>query len=130
MELPRDTQFPGPPKVEPAKPFDLDAALGRTPIKNGDVIRVRERITVPPLDNAPETKDERYIGGTHYKDMDIEPWDVVDTWPRDQRIGFYRGGALKYIMRMGAKDQSAKEIAKGQAYVRKLLAILEEPTNG
>ena len=31
MEIPRDTQFPGPAKVEPPKPFNLDAALGRTP---------------------------------------------------------------------------------------------------
>lgn len=66
------------------------------------------------------------IAGTHYKDMGVEPWDVVDTWPIEQRIGYYRGGALKYIMRMGSKDDSAQEIAKGKHYTEKLLEVLEE----
>jgi len=69
---------------------------------------------------------DRQIGGDHYKRMDIEPWDVVDTWPLEQRIGYYRGGALKYLMRMGSKDESAEEIAKGQHYMEKLLELLIE----
>ena len=44
---------------------------------------------------------EKQFGGDHYKRMGIEPWDVVDTWPLEQRVGYYRGGALKYTMRMG-----------------------------
>jgi hypothetical protein len=63
-------------------------------------------------------------GGTHYKEMGVQPWDVVDTWSREQQIGYYRGGALKYIMRMGTKDQSAREIAKGKHYMQKLLEVL------
>jgi hypothetical protein len=69
---------------------------------------------------------DRQIGGDHYKRMDVEPWDVVDTWPLEQRIGYYRGGALKYLMRMGSKDESAEEIAKGQHYMEKLLELLIE----
>jgi hypothetical protein len=72
------------------------------------------------------TARDRQIGGDHYKRMDIEPWDVVDTWPLEQRIGYYRGGALKYLMRMGSKDESAEEIAKGQHYMEKLLELLIE----
>jgi hypothetical protein len=66
------------------------------------------------------------VGGNHYKDMAVEPWDVVDTWPREQRIGFYRGNALKYIMRMGTKDEQLKEIGKAQHYLQKLVEELEE----
>jgi hypothetical protein len=51
---------------------------------------------------------------------------VVDTWSKEQQIGYYRGGALKYIMRMGAKDQSATEIAKGRHYMQKLLEVLSD----
>ena len=54
----------------------------------------------------------RQVAGTHYRDMGVQPWDVIDTWPRDQKIGYYRGGALKYLMRMGAKDESEQEIAR------------------
>jgi hypothetical protein len=28
---------------------------------------------------------EKQFGGDHYKRMGIEPWDVVDTWPLEQR---------------------------------------------
>tara|TARA_R110000868_G_scaffold116026_1_gene309411 strand:+ start:416 stop:658 length:243 start_codon:yes stop_codon:yes gene_type:complete len=68
----------------------------------------------------------RQVAGTHYRDMGVQPWDVIDTWPRNQKIGFYRGGALKYLMRMGAKDENAQEIAKGQHYMEKLLEVLRE----
>lgn len=69
---------------------------------------------------------DRQVGGTHYKDMGIQTWDVVDTWPLEQRIGYYRGGALKYLMRMGSKDAEAQEIAKGQHYLEKLLEVLRD----
>ena len=67
------------------------------------------------------------IGGTHYKDAAVQPWDVIDTWPMEQRIGAYRAGALKYLMRMGSKDESAQEVAKGTHYMRKLLEVLQPP---
>lgn len=66
------------------------------------------------------------VAGDHYKKMGVEPWDVVDTWPLDQRIGAYRHGALKYLMRMGSKDQNAQEIAKGKHYMEKLLEVLND----
>jgi len=64
-------------------------------------------------------------GGTHYVEMLVQPWDVIDTWPREQRIGAYRAGALKYLMRMGSKDLDTQEIAKGIHYMKKLLETLE-----
>ena len=70
--------------------------------------------------------NDRQVGGTHYKDMGVEPWDVVDTWPLEQRIGYYRGGALKYTMRMGTKDECLQEIKKGAHYMQKLIEVLEE----
>lgn len=73
-----------------------------------------------------QSANTRQVAGTHYKDMGVEPWDVVDTWPLEQRIGAYRHGALKYLMRMGSKDESAQEIAKGIHYMEKLLEVLKE----
>lgn len=72
------------------------------------------------------TANDRQEGGTHYIEMQVTPWDVVDTWPIEQRIGYYRGGALKYVMRMGSKDESPKEIQKGKHYLEKLLEVLGE----
>lgn len=68
--------------------------------------------------------DERQVAGTHYREMGISPWQVIDSWSREQQIGFYRGNALKYLMRMGSKDQSATEIAKAEHYIQKLLEVL------
>lgn len=65
------------------------------------------------------------IGGDHYKNMAVEPWDVVDTWPVEQRIGAYRHGALKYLMRMGSKDEQVQEIRKSIHYLQKLVEVLE-----
>lgn len=72
------------------------------------------------------TANAKQVGGAHYKTLGVEPWDVVDTWPLEQRIGYYRGNALKYIMRCGSKDESAQEIGKGIHYLEKLLEVLKE----
>lgn len=71
------------------------------------------------------TANEKQVGGQHYKQMGVEPWDVVDTWPIEQQIGYYRGGALKYIMRMGTKDEQIQEIGKARHYMDKLIEVLE-----
>ena len=79
-----------------------------------------------PIDKALQPARDTQVAGDHYKTMGVQPWDVVDSWPLEQRIGYYRGGALKYLMRMGSKDQSAQEIAKGKHYMEKLLEVLNE----
>lgn len=73
--------------------------------------------------------NDKQVAGTHYKNMGVEPWDVVDTWPLEQRIGAYRHGALKYLMRMGSKDEQLQEIKKCGHYIEKLIEVLEE-SNG
>jgi len=68
----------------------------------------------------------RQVGGDHYKEMKVEPWDVVDTWSSEQRIGFYRGNAVKYLMRVGRKPGADTDAAKAQHYIQKLIEVLEE----
>lgn len=71
-----------------------------------------------------ETANKTMVGGTHYLDMGVQPWDVVATWPAEQQIGFFRGNAVKYLMRMGTKDEQLQEVRKAQHYVQKLLEVL------
>lgn len=66
------------------------------------------------------------IAGDHYQRMAIQPWDIVDTWPLERRIGFYQGNILKYILRLDAKDQPAVNARKAEHYCAKLAAVLEE----
>ena len=63
-------------------------------------------------------------GSAHYKTLAIEPWDVIDTWPRDQQIGYHRGNILKYTMRMGHKDDAIQEAKKIRHYAEKLVEVL------
>ena len=77
-------------------------------------------------EEKPQRANDIQVGGNHYKDAGVQPWEVIDTWPLDQRIGFYRGNALKYTMRMGTKDEQLTEIKKAQHYLQKLVEVLEE----
>lgn len=76
--------------------------------------------------NAKLSANAKQVGGTHYKDMGVQPWDVVDTWPYEQRIGYYRGGALKYVMRSGRKDEEIQEAGKAIHYLEKLIETLKD----
>jgi hypothetical protein len=69
---------------------------------------------------------DRQVGGDHYKNMGVEPWDVIGTWPQAQQIGFYRGNALKYLMRAGSKDDPLQEIKKARHYLDRLIELLGE----
>lgn len=69
--------------------------------------------------------DDIQIGGDHYKRMGVSPWEVVDTWPIAEQIGFYRGNALKYTMRLHDKDTPVENIQKAAHYCNKLAEILK-----
>jgi len=70
--------------------------------------------------------DQIQYGGEHYKKMTVSPWDVIDSFPREQQIGAYRANAIKYLLRMGSKDDSVLEIKKAIHYLRKLVKVLED----
>lgn len=71
---------------------------------------------------------KKQAGGAHYTAMSVQPWDVIDTWPIDQQIGFHRGNALKYIMRMGSKDVTLQEVRKAIHYLEKLAELMTANT--
>ena len=77
------------------------------------------------INSSQNAANTRQVGGAHYKDMDIQPWNIIDQGPREQAIGFYRYNALKYVMRAGDKDPFKQDIAKAHHYLEKLLEILE-----
>ncbi len=64
------------------------------------------------------------VGGDHYKRLDVQPWDVFDCWPLEQRIGAYRANATKYLMRMGAKGSAVEDARKARQYLEKLIEVL------
>ena len=98
--------------------------IGTVMLTYGEQDQKDAQYVLDQLDKIQTARDKQ-VAGTHYKDMGVEPWDVVDTWPLEQRIGAYRHGALKYVMRMGSKDEQLQEIKKCGHYIEKLIEVLE-----
>lgn len=70
------------------------------------------------------SSQDRQVGGTHYQDMPVQPWDVLNQWPLDQQIGFYRGTALGYLMRAGLKGDPLEEFEKAHHTLERLIEIM------
>ena len=43
---------------------------------------------------------KKQIDGTHYKDMDIQPWEIIEK----NKLDYFEGAALKYLLRWRVKD--------------------------
>ena len=75
--------------------------------------------------------DSRQVGGTHYKDMCIQPWETMEyVLTREEFVGYLKGCILKYSMRAGNKDgeDPEKEAAKARHYAEKLKEVQKGST--
>lgn len=71
--------------------------------------------------------DEKQVGGTHYKDMSIQPWTVMEAVLSIEEFrGFLKGNIIKYSMRQGRKDSD--DGGKALHYLQKLKAMEEKDT--
>ncbi len=70
--------------------------------------------------------DDIQEGGNHYKQMAVEPWDIYDSWPAEQRIGAYRANCVKYVLRLEDKDSRVLNARKLKHYATKLVEVAEE----
>lgn len=69
--------------------------------------------------------DETQIGGSHYIDMPIQPWDVMECVMSEQEfIGFLKGNIIKYSMRAGHKGDAKLDLEKAKHYKQKLTEML------
>jgi len=68
--------------------------------------------------------DDLQIGGSHYKDMSVQPWHVMEmVLSREEFIGFLKGNIIKYSMRQGRKEGS-DDANKCHHYIVKLGEVL------
>ena len=69
------------------------------------------------------TADARQVGGSHYRDMQMQPWDVMQAvlTPEEFR-GFLKASIIKYAMRQGKKE-GTDDAGKAQHYAQKLAEI-------
>ena len=65
--------------------------------------------------------DAIQIDGTHYKDMPMQPWDVMQAvMTAEEFRGFLKGNIIKYAMRDGKKPGAGADAAKAGHYRQKL----------
>ena len=64
--------------------------------------------------------DEKQVGGSHYKDMTVQPWAVMKAVLTPEEFqGFLKGNIIKYSMRQGKKEDS-DDGNKALHYMQKL----------
>lgn len=82
--------------------------------------------TFPKIqDVAQPSADEVQVGGTHYKDMGMQPWEVMKAvLTREEWIGYLKGNVIKYGMRQGKKDSD--DASKAKHYAQKLQEEIEK----
>lgn len=85
----------------------------------GDIIAYRVKRTQAQAASANATQ----VGGTHYKDMPIQPWEVMEAvlTPAEFR-GYLKGCILKYSMRAGKKE-GTDDAGKARHYRQKLREV-------
>ena len=87
-------------------------------------IRKEEQATPVREESKPSEKvDQQQVGGTHYKDMGVQPWIAMEAWMTpEQFAGFLRGNAIKYLARCDVKGGIA-DIKKARHYIDKLVEV-------
>lgn len=77
----------------------------------------------PEIQDVPA--DEVQVGGTHYKDMGMQPWAVMKiVMTEAEWIGYLKGNVIKYGMRQGKKGSD--DAGKARHYAQKLQEEIEK----
>jgi hypothetical protein len=72
--------------------------------------------------------DDIQFGGSHYKDMAVQPWTVMEAvLTHEEFVGYLKGNCIKYAMRNGKKDEH--DTNKFFHYSQKLEEILHGHDN-
>ena len=69
------------------------------------------------------TANDIQVGGTHYKEMPMQPWEVMEhVLTHAEFVGFLKGNIIKYSMRAGRKE-GTDDAAKAKHYAEKLKMV-------
>lgn len=75
--------------------------------------------------------NKEQVGGDHYKQMKIQPWDAMEAWlSPNQFRGFLLGSAIAYLARVNTKGVEGKggvqDIKKAKHYLEKIIELEEK----
>ena len=67
--------------------------------------------------------DDLQISGNHYKEMAVQPWELMESvLTHEEFVGYLKGNVIKYAMRAGRKDGS-DDAGKAHHYRLKLREV-------
>jgi hypothetical protein len=73
------------------------------------------------LETDYQTASGYQVGGEHYTNKEIQPWDAMESWmPESEFNGFLWGNAIKYLARWPEKG-GRNDLLKCRHYIDKLL---------
>lgn len=59
---------------------------------------------------------KKQIGGDHYKNMPLQPWEII----KKNNLNFWEGNALKYLLRYKSKN-GIQDLEKAKHYIDYLI---------
>lgn len=82
------------------------------------------KTTIPSVNTLPKEQPAKVndiqIGGRHYKQMSIQPWDAIQDWG----LCYFSGNAVKYVARHRDKG-GVEDLKKARHYLDKLIELME-----
>ena len=97
----------------------LDVAL------NCDVTETYAEVLMGRI-SSPDWREptiHKQVGGSHYKDMEVQPWQAMEAWltPEEYR-GYHKGVAISYLARERQKG-GLQDIEKAIHHLQRLVEI-------
>ena len=82
----------------------------------------RKMLTLKPVQaqvvSARADANARQVGGAHYKDKAIQPWDFIAS----NKLGYLEGNIIKYVSRWQDKG-GIEDLRKARHYLDKLIEV-------
>lgn len=82
------------------------------------------RTTAYDPDDVAFSARDRQVGGDHYQNMGVQPWDAMQAWMTEEQFeGFLRGNVIKYMARYDSKG-GVEDLRKAQHYLGALIELV------
>jgi len=74
--------------------------------------------------NVSTTARDAQVGGQHYRQHEIQPWDIIDEY----KLNYYEGQVLKYLLRR--KAGRLEDLKKARHVLDKLIELEKDRDGG
>lgn len=105
------------PKINPQKIYQHRYRVKRRMANGKDTPAPQ---VAPPTETPVVKPNDIQIGGQHYKQMTIQPWDAIQDWG----LGYFSGNVVKYVARYKNKG-GIEDLKKARHYLDKLIEVVK-----